>query len=108
MKWQRKIESFCSFDENGDYFIDRDGNYFRIILNFLRNLNNNDSDNDSDHYNNSYNNNNTTTKIPKEQGNCFISFSDLKEKEKQELKLEAKFYGVLDMMFPFWKTAEIS
>ena len=60
-------------DQNGAYCIDRDGTHFREILNFLRG---------------------TTSSTPK------LIEGRLSPASLEELKVEADFYGVKDLMFP--------
>ena len=65
-------------DQDGAYFIDRDGRYFHEILNFLRGA---------------------TTSTQKSMEHR------LSPAELEELKIEADFYGLDDVMFP--KPSEI-
>ena len=63
-------------DKNGAYFIDRDGTHFREILNFLRG----------------------STASTEEQIEQRLSPATM-----EELKFEADFYGMKDLMFPSFK-----
>ena len=59
-------------DKNGTYFIDRDGRHFHEILNFLRG---------------------STASTPE-------SLAQLSPRALEELKVEADFYGMKELMFP--------
>ena len=59
-------------DKNGAYFIDRDGRHFHEILNFLRG---------------------STASTPE-------SMAQLSPRSLEELRVEADFYGMKDLMFP--------
>jgi hypothetical protein len=59
-------------EADGTYFIDRDGSHFRLVLNFLRDL-----------------------------GSVKLSSAVMAQRERQELVVEARFYGLLDRMMPY-------
>ena len=58
-------------DADGAYFLDRDGTHFRTILNYMRN--------------------------PVEKHKLS---PDMTEGQKEELKVELEYYGLLDRMLP--------
>ena len=58
-------------DADGTYFIDRDGRHFIYILNFLR-----------------------------DSGSFKLNSAVLREAQRDELKVELQFYGLLDRMMP--------
>ena len=66
-------------DKNGAYFIDRDGTHFREILNFLRG---------------------SSASTPE-------SMAQLSPRALEEMKVEADFYGMKDLMFPFTPAAPV-
>jgi hypothetical protein len=65
-------------DADGTYFIDRDGRFFIHILNFLR-------------------------------GSCMVKLNSgvLGEAQREDLKVELEFYGLLDRVMPYYEQERI-